>query len=308
MTKLEERIRSGLDETAERIPESTDAREVIQARPWRLTGAWIGAAAVIAVLVLFSPLFFMDGSGPAVSEPVPDRDVTPAVVGFEFANPEHVSLRFTQELTLICQGLETIDDDGFDSFDMDIWIDHDAGYTRLGFEYPDGSTHDLILEGRPGEWERAWGSGADLGRNAGCRETFADGSYSTSVAGWAHQDASELWFTAYLKPVTPGDDGAVVDREGTPTPVTAVGPDTYVYEEEFPGGSNIRHEYLLDEPRIRVIGESRSIHIPDNFEAIATIEVLESGPATLPADIFDTSGFTPLWGGDPVATTKATTP
>jgi hypothetical protein len=39
--------------------------------------------------------------------------------------------------------------------------------------------------------------------------------------------------------------------------------------------------------------------VSDEFDAKTTIEVLESGPTTLPPDIFDTTGFTPLWGGDP---------
>jgi hypothetical protein len=276
----------------------------------------MGVAAFFAVLVLFSPLFFLDGSDPAAQpeatlspqEPAADGDVTPAGVGFEFANPEHVRLRFTQNLTLTCQGLETVDDGGFDSFDMDIWIDHETGYTRLGIDYPDGSTHDLILKGRPGDWEQAWGNGTDLGRSAGCRETVDDEAYTQSVAGWAFQDASELWFTAYLKPVSPDDGGVIINHEGNPTMATPIGPRTYQVETVSPGGTQIRHEFTLDEPEIRVMGENRYIHVPDEFEANATIEVLESGPTPMPSDIFDTSTYRPLWGGDPVPTTEATAP
>lgn len=316
MTQLEARIRSGLRETAERIPESGTVLAVRLTKPGRPVGVWMGVAAVFAVLVLFSPLVFLDESDPAAppgetstpSEPPGDEDVTPAAVGFEFANPEHVRLRFTQDLTLTCQGLETVDNGGFNSFSMDIWIDHEAGYTRLGIEYPDGSTHDLILKGRPGVWEQAWGYGTDLGLSAGCRENLGDGAYNQSVAGWAFQDASELWFTAYLKPVSPDDGGVVINHEGNPTHATAVAPQTYIVETLSPDGTQIRYEFTLDEAEIRVMGEHRYIHVPDEFEANATIEVSESGPAPMPTDIFDTSTFTPLWGGNPVATTEATTP
>jgi hypothetical protein len=277
----------------------------------------MGVAAFFAVLVLFSPLFFLDGSDPGAQpegtlspqEHSADGDVKPAGVGLEYTNPEHVRLRFTQNLTLTCQGKDTVDNGGFDSFDMDIWIDHETGYTRLGIDYPDGSTHDLIIKGRPGAWEQAWGSGTDLGRSAGCGDTEVDGaSYRQSIAGWAFQDASELWFTAYLKPVSPVDGGVIINHEGNPTMATPVGPRTYQVETVSPGGTQIRHEFTLDEPEIRVLGEQRHIHVPDEFEANATIEVLESGPAPMPPDIFDTATFTPLWATGAIVTTTATSP
>lgn len=258
------------------------------------------------------PVTRPDGTTQFISVVPPENlpeNVTPAAAGFEFANPEHVSLRFTQTLTLICEGLETIDNGGFDSFSMDIWIDHQAGYTRLDIEYPDGSTHSLILKGRPGAWEGAWGSGTDLGRNAGCRETLDDGGYQQSVAGWAYQDASELWFSAYLKPVNPADDGAVeIYHESRPTQATPAGTLRYVIDEGVPGETGIRNEYTLDDAEIRVVGEQRYTSVSGQFEAEATIEVLESGPTTLPPDIFDVTDFAPLWGDSPVATTEATTP
>ena len=319
MTKLEERIRSGLHQTAERIPEPGTTLGVGQTKPRRPVRVWMGVAAFLTVLALFSPLFFLGGSDPAPSprelsnpptnqEPAVDGDVTPAAIGFEFTNPEHVRLRFTQNLTLICQGMDTVDDGGFDSFDMDIWIDHQSGYTRIGIDYPDGSTHDLILKGRPGNWEQAWGSGTDRGRSAGCGETIDDGAHRQSIAGWAFQDASELWFTAYLKPVSPDDGDVIINHEGKPTTATPIGPRTYQVETLSPDGTQSLYEFTLDEPEIRVIGEQRYLHVPDQFEANATIDVLASGPSPMPADIFATSTFTPLWGGDPAPTTTATSP
>lgn len=314
MTKLEERIRSGLHETARRIPESGISGSRTKLR--RPTGLWVGVAAALAILVLFVPLAFILGSDPAAppsnQEPAVEGDVIPAEVGFEFANPEHVRLRFTQDLTLDCQGLETIDNGGFDSFDLDIWIDHRSGYTRLGFDYPDGSTYDLLLKGRPGAWEHAWGSGTDLGRSAGCRENLGEDSYEQVVVGWAFQDSSELWFTSYLKPVSPSvflrtDDGVLIYHDGRPTQATPIGARTFLIETNLPDGHQSRFEFTLDEDEIRVVGENRYIYSPDQYEATATIEVLESGPAAMPVDIFDTSTFTPLWG-DPVVETTAVTP
>jgi hypothetical protein len=312
MTRLEERLRSGLHDTAERIPEGIAQTGLRNHQRTRRSGVLAAVGAVVAVLVMFGPLLFVDRSEPelapgeiATPTTLPD-DVTLADVGYEFANPEHVRLQFTQTLTLTCQGLETIDNGGFDSFNMDIWIDHQAGYTRFDIEYPDGSTHDLVLEGRPGAWEKAWGSGTDLGRDAGCREILEDGGSDQSVAGWAHLDASELWFTAYLKPVNPAKEGGVeIFFEGRTTKASPIGGNRYLIDEGVPGQTGIRREYTLDEAGIRVVGEDRHTSVSEEFEADATIEVLESGPTTLPPDIFDTTDFTPLWGGNPVPTTQA---
>ena len=317
MTTLEDRIRSGLHETAERIPETGSGLAAHRTSPKRPAGVWMGVAAVFVVLAIFSPLFFLGGSEPAVQpgdsassgEFGVDADITPTEAGFHFTHPEHVQLRFAQDLTLICQGLETVDNGGFDSFDVDIWIDHTSGYARLDFDYLDGSSHDLILQGQPGNWQRAWGTGTDRGRSAGCREYSDEGSHNTSIAGWAYQDASELWFTAYLKPVMPREGGIVVNHEGQPTAATPVGGQTYVSENVYPSGTHHRYEYRLDKSGHRVMGEERYVFLPDQYEASATIEVLASGPAELPSDIFDTSTFTPLWADEPVVvTTEAPTP
>jgi len=312
MRSLEERIRSGLNEAADRIPASKTATIVRRPDPRRLVGVWMGVAAVGAVLLLFAPLLLLDRSGelastpgtPTPTESIPSSDVVPTEDGYEFANPEHVRLHFTQTLSLPCEDLEIVDSEGFDDFDLDVWIDHQAGFVRLGFEYPDGSTYDLILEGSPEDWERAWGSGTDLGRNAGCLERLDDGATSQSIAGWAFQDSSELWFTAYLQPVHFEDGEAVINHEGRPTLAQQVGPQTYLVESLFPEGAHVRNEFLLDDPEIRVMSEQRYIEVPGHFEASAEIEVLESGPTELPSDIFDTSEFTPLWGDNPVVTTK----
>jgi hypothetical protein len=189
MMNLEDRVRFGLHATAERIPETQTGVSEGQTKTTRL-GIWIAFAAVLAVFAFFSPLVFFSGSDPDGSqlessnqEPAISEDVTSVEVGFEFTNPEHVRLRFTQDLTLVCQGMDTVDNRGFDNFDMEIWIDHRSGFTRLVIEYPDGSTYDLILEGTPPEWERAWGRGTDLGRSAGCREPVGDGASASRSRG-----------------------------------------------------------------------------------------------------------------------------
>jgi hypothetical protein len=303
MTKLEERVRSGLHQTAERIPDGFVGGASIRTKTRRPSGVWMGIAALFIVMVLFTPLLFLNRSG-STSTAVP-QGLTRTDVGFEFANPEHVRLQFTQTLTLSCDGLETIDNGGFDGFDLDIWIDNPGGYARFSFEYPDGSTYDLIYKGHPNEWERAWGSGTDRGRAAGCRGALEGGGYQQSVAGWAYQDASPLWFTAYLKPVSRAEDGGVeVNYEQQPTHATPIGSSRYVIEGGVPSESSLRNEYALDASGIRVIGEHRSISVSGEFEATAIVDVVESGPTALPQDIFDTTEFIPLWGGNPVPTTE----
>lgn len=315
----DQQLRRTMKAIVDTAPEASDVLEptLVPARPRRpASNVLVAAAAFVTVLLVggLSMLLFagnpesdVAGSGDSVVDP----DITPAAGGFEFANPEHVRLRFTQELNLSCEGLETVDNGGFDSFEMDIWIDHTKGYARLGFDYPDGSSHDLILEGRPDAWQRAWGAGTDHGRSAGCREYLEEGGHNTSVAGWAYQDASELWFTPYLSPVTQRGDAVIFDNyRGEPTEATPIGDRTYLVENMHPSGTHHRFEYTLDETGHRVIGEERYVLVPDQWEASATIEVLKSGPEGLPPDIFDTSNFTPLWSTDePVpVTTEATTP
>ena len=78
--RLEERIRSGLHATAEHIPEDTISRGVAPTERKRPRGIRVGVAAVLAVLVLFSPLVFLNGSDQATTPeqisatPEPDVD------------------------------------------------------------------------------------------------------------------------------------------------------------------------------------------------------------------------------------------
>jgi hypothetical protein len=67
VTRLEERIRSGLQETAERIPETAPVRETRRLRSSRPAGVWAAVAAVAAVLVLFTPILFFGGSEPGTT-------------------------------------------------------------------------------------------------------------------------------------------------------------------------------------------------------------------------------------------------
>lgn len=64
MNNLEDRVRSGLHQTAERIPETgTRARDLV-ARKRRPAGILMGAAAVVGVLALFAPLLLIDAQDP----------------------------------------------------------------------------------------------------------------------------------------------------------------------------------------------------------------------------------------------------
>jgi hypothetical protein len=265
----------------------------LSARSWMPNGLWVGATAALAVLALFVPVFFWFGSDDA------------GTLG-ESATPSHIRLDFSQELTLTCQGLETVDSGGFDSFTMDIWINTREGFTRVDITYPDGSEHDLIFKGQPGEWEAAWGRGTDLGRNAGCLETFDDGSSERSIAGWAFQDASVLWFAEFLTPVIIEDGGAVINFERDPTLATAVGTREYELKTDFTDGTFTSYDFMLDESETRVASEQRYIRVPGQFEASATFEAIESDSVATSTGIFDTTEFTPLWGRNPVVTTAIT--
>jgi hypothetical protein len=56
--------------------------------------------------------------------------------------------------------MDTVDNRGFDNFDMEIWIDHRSGFTRLVIEYPDGSTYSSKGQrpngNEPGAAEPTW--------------------------------------------------------------------------------------------------------------------------------------------------------
>lgn len=67
MTRLEERIRFGLQETAERLPDTAPTRAARPLRSRRPAGVWAAIAAFAAVLVLSIPILFVGGSDPDTS-------------------------------------------------------------------------------------------------------------------------------------------------------------------------------------------------------------------------------------------------
>ena len=75
MNRLEERIRTGLHETAERIPDTMPTRQTREHRTARHAGVWIAAAAVAAVLLVFTPILFLE---------TPDVDPSPAAEPGQF--------------------------------------------------------------------------------------------------------------------------------------------------------------------------------------------------------------------------------
>jgi len=68
MTRLEERIRTGLHETAERIPDSAPIPTTRRQRSSRPAGVWVSAAVVAAVLILFIPVLLLDRPEPAPTD------------------------------------------------------------------------------------------------------------------------------------------------------------------------------------------------------------------------------------------------
>ena len=78
MTRLEERIRSGLQETAERIPDSVPTLATERITTKRPAGLWAAVAAAAAVLVLSIPILLLDGSD---SDPNPAGDLSSPFAG-----------------------------------------------------------------------------------------------------------------------------------------------------------------------------------------------------------------------------------
>ena len=68
MTLLEERIRTGLHETAERIPDTAPNATTRGRRASRLAGVWIAAAAIAAVLIMFTPILLIDRPEPSPAD------------------------------------------------------------------------------------------------------------------------------------------------------------------------------------------------------------------------------------------------
>lgn len=84
MNRLEERIRTGLHATAERIPETTAAAAARRHGFAHPAGVWIAVAAFVAVLVVFTPILLLARSGPET--PLgEDPDITPTIDPSQFA-------------------------------------------------------------------------------------------------------------------------------------------------------------------------------------------------------------------------------
>ncbi len=106
------------------------------------------------------------------------------VGGVAEATVPHVRLTWTTQVTLRCEGMEPVDNGGFDSATIDIWGPTSNGMYRIDATAPDGAVELLMVEepefGRP---VRAWstaglgpGSGS-LFRSAECSDPERSASY-----------------------------------------------------------------------------------------------------------------------------------
>ncbi len=77
----------------------------------------------------------------------------------------YVELAWSQEVELRCQGLESVDNGGFDSATIEIWGPNTQGLIRIDATAPDGTVERLIVEPDPGRAFplRAWSSYQDAG-------------------------------------------------------------------------------------------------------------------------------------------------
>lgn len=116
MTRLEERIRSGLQETAERIPDTAPTRAARRLRASRPAGVWAAVAAAVGVMVLFTPILFLGGSDPGTTPagdpPSPFLDTWVSIDGdgstqtmvIEASEDESVEMLVHDDYASVCSG------------------------------------------------------------------------------------------------------------------------------------------------------------------------------------------------------------
>ncbi len=115
MTPLEERIRTSLHETAERIPDTAQFTAVPRRSSTRPIGVWIAGAAVAAVLLLFTPILLLDRSDPATTpaghpgqfrgEWVTDQsDDTTHTMTIELSEAGSAQMNIEDDFALVCLG------------------------------------------------------------------------------------------------------------------------------------------------------------------------------------------------------------
>jgi len=131
----------------------------------------------------------------------------------------YVKLAWSQDVVMRCQGLATVDNDGFDRATIEIWGPNANGLVRIDATAPDGTVERLVVEPDPTRSFpiRAWSSYEDAGgadtvfRSSECLRDSPGGSSSFAMASppiLPDMHGFGLFFT----PVPPrGPDGGPSD-------------------------------------------------------------------------------------------------
>lgn len=141
----------------------------------RLSGAWVAAAVFVGTLVVGGLTWLLTGSSPVTEEDPAETMVS------------YVRLDWSQEVEMRCEGMETVDNSGFDNAVVEIWGPTSDGIFRVDATAPDGTVETLIArmneEGQP---LQTWASPEDVSdsvfRISECTSRTGNASRSVSMA------------------------------------------------------------------------------------------------------------------------------
>ncbi len=166
----------------------------------------------------------------------------------------YVKLAWSQEVELRCQGLDTVDNGGFDSATIEIWGPGTQGLIRVDATAPDGTVERLIVEPdplSPASPLRVWSSYGDMSgsdtvlRTSGCLQLEPSGGTELRYLATSPILPEKYGLVAYFVAIPiPGEDGTpldVVDRLASTSNVREAewrGMPVTVYERSDSGGDS----------------------------------------------------------------------
>ena len=225
----------------------------------------------------------------------------------------YVKLAWSQEVELRCQGLESVDNGGFDSATIEIWGPNAQSLIRVDATAPDGTVERLIVEPdplSPASPLRVWssvdetvGSGTVF-LTSGCLQEEPSGGthfrYLTTSPVLSEKYGLLAYFVAL--PI-PGEDGTpldVVDRLASTSNVREAewrGMPVTVYERSDSGGDSFgAYEEVIEiwlNPAERRY--ERKVHVNDQEllgSLRTTTEVVERDAVPAGTVSFSIDGFT----------------
>ncbi len=141
---MSEQYRNAFQTLVDRAPAPPTWEEVSVAAPRRIPtrGPLLAVATGVAVVAFIG----------AVAWLVPTRGgLAPAA-----AAVDHVQVRFTREVTAVCEGGTVSDSGGFDEATIDLYGPSADDRWRADVTFPDGSTQSFLYSGSPDRPDRVW--------------------------------------------------------------------------------------------------------------------------------------------------------